>query len=341
MAVIDDSLHPTQESVNSERSAAHLVPPPSAETASSKSQAKSPSSAALINAKSTQPSKSPYVDATVDATQLYLKEIGYTPLLSAEEEVFFARTALRGNEASRKRMIESNLRLVVKIARRYINLGLSLLDLIEEGNLGLMHAVEKFDPEKGFRFSTYATWWIRQNIERGLMNQTRTIRLPVHVVKELNTYLRAERELSSKMANEPTLEEIAALVEKPVKDVKKVMVLNEKVTSADAPLSGDSERPVVDFIADKKAQNPGYLFQSSELHHCIERWMHELSEKQQEVLSRRFGLNGFDSDTLENVGKEIGLTRERVRQIQLEALKDLKTIMGREGIASDVLSEFQ
>ena len=341
MAVIDDSLHPTQESVNSERSAAHLVPPPSAETASSKSQAKSPSSAALINAKSTQPSKSPYVDATVDATQLYLKEIGYTPLLSAEEEVFFARTALRGNEASRKRMIESNLRLVVKIARRYINRGLSLLDLIEEGNLGLMHAVEKFDPEKGFRFSTYATWWIRQNIERGLMNQTRTIRLPVHVVKELNTYLRAERELSSKMAKEPTLEEIAALVEKPVKDVKKVMVLNEKVTSADAPLSGDSERPVVDFIADKNARNPGYLFQSSELHHCIERWMHELSEKQQEVLSRRFGLNGFDSDTLENVGKEIGLTRERVRQIQLEALKDLKTIMGREGIASDVLSEFQ
>ncbi|MCH1600140.1 MAG: sigma-70 family RNA polymerase sigma factor, partial [Pseudomonadales bacterium] len=154
----------------------------------------------MINAKSTQPSKSPYVDATVDATQLYLKEIGYTPLLSAEEEVFFARTALRGNEASRKRMIESNLRLVVKIARRYINRGLSLLDLIEEGNLGLMHAVEKFDPEKGFRFSTYATWWIRQNIERGLMNQTRTIRLPVHVVKELNTYLRAERELSSKMA---------------------------------------------------------------------------------------------------------------------------------------------
>lgn len=144
--MIDDSLHPTQESVNSERSAAHLVPPPSAETASSKSQAKSPSSTALINTKSTQPSKSPYVDATVDATQLYLKEIGYTPLLSAEEEVFFARTALRGNEASRKRMIESNLRLVVKIARRYINRGLSLLDLIEEGNLGLMHAVEKFDP---------------------------------------------------------------------------------------------------------------------------------------------------------------------------------------------------
>ena len=130
--------------------------------------------------------------------------------------------------------------------------------------MGLMKAVEKFEYRRGYKFSTYATWWIRQNIERGLMNQTRTIRLPVHVVKELNTYLRAERELSSKMAKEPTLEEIAALVEKPVKDVKKVMVLNEKATSADAPLSGDSERPVVDFIADKNAQNPGYLFQSSE-----------------------------------------------------------------------------
>jgi len=238
-------------------------------------------------------------------------------------------------------MIESNLRLVLKIARRYINRVLSPLYLIEEGNLGLMHAVEKFDPEKGFEFSTDATWWIRQSIERGLMNQTHTIRLPVHVVKELNTDLRAERELSSKMAKEPTLEEIATLVEEPVKDVKKFMVLNERVTSVDAPLSGDSERPVVDFIADKKAQNPGYLFQSSELHHCIERWMHELSEKQQEVLSRRFGLNGFDSDTLGNVGKEIGLTRERVRQIQIEALKDLKIIIGREGIASDVLSEIQ
>jgi RNA polymerase nonessential primary-like sigma factor len=173
------------------------------------------------------------------------------------------------------------------------------------------------------------------------MNQTRTIRLPVHVVKELNTYLRAERELSSKMAKEPTLEEIAALVEKPVKDVKKVMGLNEKVTSADAPFSRDSERPLVDGIADKSVQTPGYFLQVSELHQCIERWMHELSEKQQEVLSRRFGLNGFDSDTLENVGKEIGLTRERVRQIQIEALKCLKNIMGREGIARDVLSEFQ
>ncbi|MDD9890698.1 MAG: RNA polymerase sigma factor RpoS [Gammaproteobacteria bacterium] len=285
-------------------------------------------------------SRSGAIEAKVDATQLYLKEIGYTLLLSADEEVYFARRALKGDEASRKRMIESNLRLVVKISRRYINRGLSLLDLIEEGNLGLIHAVEKIDPEKGFRFSTYATWWIRQNIERGLMNQTRTIRLPVHVVKELNTYLRAERELSCKMAKEPAAEDIAALVEKPVNDVKRVMALNERVTSADAPIASDSERPIVDSIADTQLLCPGELFQNTELKACICGWLHELSEKQQEVLSRRFGLNGYDSDTLENVGREIGLTRERVRQIQIEALKRLKIILGREGIAREVLSDF-
>ncbi len=285
-------------------------------------------------------SKASSTDATSDATQLYLKEIGYTPLLSAEEEIYFARRALDGDEDSRKRMIESNLRLVVKIARRYINRGLSLLDLVEEGNLGLIHAVEKFDPEKGFRFSTYATWWIRQNIERGLMNQTRTIRLPVHVVKELNVYLRAERELSNKIEKDPTLEEIAALVEKPVDDVKKMMALNEKVTSADAPIASDSERTVVDTLSDENEKGPCGEFQSNELEGCITGWMKELTDKQQEVLSRRFGLNGYDSDTLENVGLEIGLTRERVRQIQIEALKRLKIIMSREGVSRDILFDF-
>jgi RNA polymerase nonessential primary-like sigma factor len=285
-------------------------------------------------------SRASTTDATADATQLYLKEIGYTPLLSADEEIYFARRALSGDEDSRKRMIESNLRLVVKIARRYINRGLSLLDLVEEGNLGLIHAVEKFDPEKGFRFSTYATWWIRQNIERGLMNQTRTIRLPVHVVKELNVYLRAERELANKIEKDPTLEEIAALVDKPVDDVKKMMALNEKVTSADAPIASDSERTVVDTLSDETEKGPCGQFQSSELAGCITGWMNELTQKQKEVLSRRFGLNGYDSDTLENVGLEIGLTRERVRQIQIEALKRLKVIMSREGVSSDILFDF-
>src|SRR5690554_2297113 len=162
----------------------------------------------------------------LDPTQLYLNEIGFSPLLTPEEEVYFARLARKGEESGRKRMIESNLRLVVKIARRYVNRGLTLLDLIEEGNLGLIRAVEKFDPERGFRFSTYATWWIRQTIERAIMNQTRTIRLPIHVVKELNIYLRAARELTQKLDHEPTAEEIARMVDKPVADVKRMLGLN-------------------------------------------------------------------------------------------------------------------
>ena len=337
--VIEEKLALSAESGKSEpRSAQHPARPAATEPTSAK-----PAGTDVTGKDSRKSKTATYAgktDATADATQLYLKEVGYTPLLSAEEEVYYARRALKGDEASRRRMIESNLRLVVKIARRYVNRGLTLLDLIEEGNLGLIHAVKKFDPEKGFRFSTYATWWIRQNIERGLMNQTRTIRLPVHMVKELNTCLRAERELSGKMAREPTVEEIAALVEKPVKDVNRVMTLNEKATSADAPIAADSEYPVVDSIVDTNVRDPSDLFQSSELEGCISGWLHELSEKQQEVLSRRFGLNGYDSDTLENVGRDIGLTRERVRQIQNEALKSLKAIMGREGIAKDVLCDF-
>ncbi|MCB1662866.1 MAG: sigma-70 family RNA polymerase sigma factor, partial [Pseudomonadales bacterium] len=185
---------------------------------------------------------------TFDATQLYLNEIGFSPLLNAEEEVYFSRLALKGDEAARKRMIESNLRLVVKIARRYVNRGLTLLDLIEEGNLGLIRAVEKFDPERGFRFSTYATWWIRQTIERALMNQTRTIRLPIHVVKELNVYLRAARELTQKLDHEPSPEEIADMLDRPVQDVKRMLSLNERVTSVDVPMGPDSDRSVVESV---------------------------------------------------------------------------------------------
>lgn len=183
-----------------------------------------------------------FIDYTraLDATQLYLNEIGFSPLLTPQEEVHFARMARRGEEAGRKRMIESNLRLVVKISRRYVNRGLTLLDLIEEGNLGLIRAVEKFDPERGFRFSTYATWWIRQTIERAIMNQTRTIRLPIHVVKELNVYLRAARELTQKLDHEPSAEEIAALLDKPVGEVKRMLGLNERVTSVDVTLGPDS-----------------------------------------------------------------------------------------------------
>ena len=272
---------------------------------------------------------------SLDATQMYLSEIGFSPLLSADEEKHYARLALSGDESGRKRMIESNLRLVVKISRRYLNRGLTLLDLIEEGNLGLIRAVEKFDPDRGFRFSTYATWWIRQTIERAIMNQTRTIRLPIHVVKELNLYLRAARELSQKLDHEPTAEEIADLVEKPVEDVKRVLKLNERVTSIDAPLSHDSEKTVVETIADTKVSDPAQLLQDSNLKKNMNIWLDDLSEKQREVIIRRFGLRGHENATLEQVGEEIGLTRERVRQIQVEALKRLKEIMRGQGLSGD------
>ena len=277
------------------------------------------------------------VSANLDATQLYLSEIGFSPLLSAEEEVYFSRLALKGDAPSRKRMIESNLRLVVKIARRYNNRGLPLLDLIEEGNLGLIRAVEKFDPERGFRFSTYATWWIRQTIERAIMNQTRTIRLPIHVVKELNIYLRAARDLIQKLDHEPTAEDIAKALDKPVEDVSKMLKLNERITSVDTPFAGDSEKGLLDIIADEKGSGPESDLQDDDMKNNIVHWLNELNSKQREVLARRFGLLGYEAATLEDVGREIGLTRERVRQIQVEALKRLRDILSQEDLSIEAI----
>lgn len=277
------------------------------------------------------------LQSSLDATQLYLNEIGFSPLLSAEEEVFYARRARQGIESARKRMIESNLRLVVKIARRYINRGLSLLDLIEEGNLGLMHAVEKFDPERGFRFSTYATWWIRQTMERGLMNQTRTVRLPIHVVKELNLYLRAARELSHKLDHEPSADEIARLLDRPVEDVQRMLGLNERVSSIDAPMGGDTERTLGDTLADTNASDPADQVQDEDMRMSLDQWLDELPDKQREVLARRFGLRGHEVATLEAVGEEIGLTRERVRQIQVEGLKRMRELLEGQGLSSETV----
>ncbi|MGL4859137.1 MAG: RNA polymerase sigma factor RpoS [Enterobacteriaceae bacterium] len=273
----------------------------------------------------------------LDATQLYLGEIGYSPLLTAEEEVYFARRALRGDVASRRRMIESNLRLVVKIARRYGNRGLALLDLIEEGNLGLIRAVEKFDPERGFRFSTYATWWIRQTIERAIMNQTRTIRLPIHIVKELNVYLRTARELSHTLDHEPSAEEIATKLDKSVDDVSRMLRLNERIASVDTPLGGDSEKALLDVLADEDEHGPEGTTQDDNMRQSIVKWLFELSAKQREVLARRFGLLGYEAATLEDVGREIGLTRERVRQIQVEGLRRLRDILQTQGLNIEAL----
>ncbi|NHB93082.1 RNA polymerase sigma factor RpoS [Photorhabdus cinerea] len=273
----------------------------------------------------------------LDATQLYLGEIGFSPLLTAEEEVFFARRALRGDVLARQRMIESNLRLVVKISRRYSNRGLALLDLIEEGNLGLIRAVEKFDPERGFRFSTYATWWIRQTIERAIMNQTRTIRLPIHIVKELNVYLRTARELAHKLDHEPSPEEIAEKLDKPVDDVSRMLRLNERIISVDTPISSDSDKALLDVLSDENETGPEGTTQEDDMKKSIVKWLFELNSKQREVLARRFGLLGYEAETLEDVGKEIGLTRERVRQIQVEGLRRLKDIMQTQGLNIEAL----
>ncbi|MEG3754380.1 RNA polymerase sigma factor RpoS [Psychromonas arctica] len=273
----------------------------------------------------------------MDATQLYLGEIGYSPLLTAPEEVYYARRLQRGDQVARKRMIESNLRLVVKISRRYNNRGLSLLDLVEEGNLGLIRAVEKFDPEKGFRFSTYATWWVRQTIERAIMNQTRTIRLPIHIVKKLNVYLRTARELAHKLAYEPTPEDIAKELDVSAKEVSKILKLNERISSVDSPIGNTADKDLLDIIPDSTDSTPENSLQTSDMKLRIVDWLEDLQPKQREVLARRFGLLGYEADTLENVGKEIGLTRERVRQIQVEALKTLHEVLSAQGLSIDSL----
>ena len=277
------------------------------------------------------------LDHSFDATQLYLNEIGYTPLLTADEEKHYSRLAISGDEASRQRMIESNLRLVVKISRRYFNRGLTLLDIIEEGNLGLIKAVEKFDPELGFRFSTYATWWIRQTIDRAIMNQARTVRLPIHVVKELNVYLRAARELRKKLDHEPSAEEVASLLDRPVADVERMLGLNERVVSIDEPSGNGSDGTLADAMVDSHMSDPSELLQHSDIQDHIIVWLEELPDNHQEVVSRRFGLRGYEISTLEEVGREIGLTRERVRQVQIEALEQLRSIMEAHGLSGESL----
>lgn len=269
-----------------------------------------------------------------DPTQLYLKEIGFSPLLTAEEEIKYGRLVQKGDQAARRKMVESNLRLVVKIARRYYNRGMEFSDLIEEGNLGLLRAVEKFDPERGFRFSTYATWWIRQTIERAIMNQTRTIRLPIHVLRELNHCLSTARKLMQEQDREPTYGEIAEALDKSIDHVKSMMELNEKMVSLDLQVSNENSqsKPLVEAIADKGSVNPEEEIENEHFQAQLEECLNMLNEKQREVLCRRFGLGGYERETLEEVGKAIGLTRERVRQIQMSGLKALRDILRERGL---------
>jgi RNA polymerase nonessential primary-like sigma factor len=271
-----------------------------------------------------------------DPTRLYLSEIGISPLLTADEEKKFARLAQGGDESARHRMIESNLRLVVKIARRYINRGLPLLDLIEEGNLGLIHAVEKFDPERGFRFSTYATWWIRQTIERAIMNQSGSVRLPIHVIKDINACLRAARSLRQQQEREPTIADIAEHLQRDVAEVQRLIALHERVTLRSGNVDETGSGPV-DRLRARRESEPPRCAQRDDLNDIVDRWVCELNEKQREVVERRFGLHGYRRETLERVGEEIGVTRERVRQIQLEALRNLRVMLESNGISGDAI----
>lgn len=277
--------------------------------------------------------KEPYLDAT----QIYLSEIDTSSLLTAEEEIYYSRLALRGDVAAKRRMIVSNLRLVVKISKRYLNRGLALLDLIEEGNLGLIRAVEKFDPERGFRFSTYATWWIRQMVERAIMNQTRTIRLPIHIVKELNIYLRTARELAQELEHEPTAEDISRKLDRPVKSVNRVLKFNQRTTSIDSPVNNDNEGRLLELIPAGDHYAPETTLMNEDIHQKLIRWLNELNKKQREVLSRRFGLLGHEPSTLETVGNDIGITRERVRHIQIEALKRMQDMMTEQGLSLETI----
>ncbi|HEX8978853.1 MAG TPA: RNA polymerase sigma factor RpoS [Parasulfuritortus sp.] len=278
-----------------------------------------------------------FLDETHDVTQLYLNEIGRESLLTPEEERDLAQRVRQGDFNARQSMIEHNLRLVVNIAKHYVNRGLTLLDLIEEGNLGLMHALDKFEPERGFRFSTYATWWIRQNIERAIMNQSRTIRLPVHVIKELNVYLRAQRHLETHGMPDAGPEDIAALTGKPVEDVRRVLQLNDRMASLDAPLDIDPSLSIGEAIADENSEMPEEMLQAFEVEQYVHEWLGELSEKHRWVIERRFGLNDQELATLEELAEHLGVTRERVRQIQLEGLQTLRRILRRNGIVKDGL----
>jgi len=268
---------------------------------------------------------------TGDVTRIYLSEIGRANLLNADEEKSLSRAAHSGCMASRQRMIECNLRLVVKVARSYINRGLPLLDLIEEGNLGLIRAVEKFDPERGFRFSTYATWWIRQSVERSIMNQCRTVRLPIHVIRELTCYLRTTRELEQELGRRPAIEEVARKLDKPSKLVHTLFSFNEPTTSTDNH-SGNGSKSILDTIADDQNHTPESEYAEKAAGELLGHWLDLLPKQQRIVVEHRFGLHGKGRRTLEEVGQLLGVTRERVRQVQLAALIRLREISRREGV---------
>ena len=273
--------------------------------------------------------KSPALkNQSVDPTQIYLREIGYQSLLTAKEELKLARLVQRNNKKALHRMIECNLRLVVKISRYYCNRGLEFLDLVAEGNVGLITAVKKFDPARKLRFSTYATWWIRQTIERAIMNQSRTVRLPVHVIKEMNIYLRAGQALSSKLSKDATADDIANMIDKPVAEIRRLLDLSASQTSLDTPVGEEGARTLQDNLPCQNNIDPATLMGEEDLCSHLDKCLQSLGDMQREIIMRRYGVCGKRRDTLEKIAKDTGLTREKVRTIQLDGIKKLRDLVG-------------
>jgi len=279
--------------------------------------------------------KRPSGASSGDPIRLYLEEIKRTRLLVAEEEVELAKRIARGDGEARRVMIESNLRLVVNIAKRYINRGLPLLDLIEEGNLGLIRAVEKFDYKRGFRFSTYATWWIRQSIERALVNQSRVIRLPVHVSEDINAVLKAERRLLQSLARDPSHEDLARATRFTVAKIQLILQLVRRTSSIETPIGEDPDQELMDLLPDEKAENPSERLEEERKLGLVREWLGELPENEREIISMRFGLADGEPKTLETIGARYGVTRERIRQIESSALRKLRRIAQRVGVSLD------
>lgn len=260
-----------------------------------------------------------------DPVKIYLRDIQRTPLLNAEEEKALARKVEQGDRAARNKMIEANLRLVVKIAKRYLNRGLPFLDLIEEGNLGLMKAVERFSLEKECRFSTYATWWIRQSIERALVNQSRTIRLPVHVSDDISRMLKVSRQMSQELHREPSVQELAEALQIKPMHVRRLMILLKRTCSIDTPIGDGNDFFLVDTIEDSTAVSPSELLENINRYEMIAEHFDKLSESEKTILGLRFGLDDQDPQTLDTIGQSFGVTRERIRQIEAKSLEKLKS----------------
>jgi RNA polymerase nonessential primary-like sigma factor len=303
-----------------------------------------PSSAAGEGAEGAAAGTSEYTGESGDALTAYLRSVRRTELFTPEEEYATAVSARAGDFAARQSMIEHNLRLVVSIAKLYLGRGVPLSDLIEEGNLGLMHAIDKFEPERGFRFSTYATWWIRQAVERALMQQGRVIRLPVNVVRELQQVLRARRELENDatfLARRPEgvrVEDVADFLGRDIHEVAELLALAETPKSLDATIErADSEQTLADTVVDELAQDPSGITQTHEVERLLEDWLHSLSAREREILEGRFGLHDREPETLDVLSQRLGLTRERVRQVQNEALFKLKRHLARRGITREAL----